>query len=193
MRKKQAGVFDRLYLALKRKAAKIPLWFVRSDNMRIITAVILVMALVFGLTACSETEYSDEEKFAARANLTIDRNAWYYLPDAVDYVFTTIEYFEELGARVIRADCAFRTSSGNIVRNVFLISDNEEYLETLGVRENVAIQYDVMNDTFTELWYINLGKDYEFTPDEENFVSRQSAKELVDKYRQTGDKSYLGM
>jgi len=151
---------------------------------------LLIIAGVLAITACNGESYTDVEKFAARASLTIDHNIWRYLPDAQSYGFNSIEYYEDGSARVIRADCGFNVGSG-IVRRSFLISDQQDYL----VRYNNKnyTEFEINEDKTTELWYIDLGEDYEFVPVEENLVDRIRTNAALEKYRDTGDKGYIGM
>ena len=160
--------------------------------MKKIIAVVLIFAVILTVSACKNETYTDAEKFAARANLTIDRNIWSYQPDAVSYTFSSIEYYEEGSARVIRADCAFLVGTGvEVVRGVFLLSDRQDYLVRYNNRNDT--DFKITEDTYTELWYINLGEDYSFETIEDNFIDRIKAGDLVRQYRNTKNKSFLGM
>ena len=162
--------------------------------MKRILAVILVFAiLAVSLTACNKDEYTPEEKFAARANLTISRNSWYYVPDALTYVFNSVEYYEEGTARVVRADCIFFMDAEGveIETMAFLISDRQDYLVRYNNRNDT--EHAINQSDYTELWHMSLGSDYSFEPVRDNLVNRIKVGDLVRMYRDTGKKSYLGM
>jgi len=157
-----------------------------------IIAIVLGFAAIVSLSACRGEQYTDSEKFAARANLTIDRNIHSYLPEAINYTFTTLEYYEDGSAKVIRADCNFRIGAGlDLERRAFLLSDRQDYLTRFNTRNDT--DYSITQDAYTELWYINLGGDYIFIANENNLVDSKKARDLVLKYRENNNKSYLGM
>lgn len=157
-----------------------------------IIAVLLIIAVALSLTACGRDAYTPAEKFAARANLTIDHVIWQYLPEAVSYTFSTLEYYEEGTARVIRADCNFRVGAGlDIVTNVFMLSDRRDYLVRYNNRNDA--DFAVNEHEYTGLWYINLGSEYVFEVIEDNLIDSKKARDLVLKYRETEDKKFLGM
>lgn len=157
----------------------------------IITAIIITVML--GMTACSSTRFTNEERFAARANLTINYNIRKYLPNSIDYGFTSLEFYQESDARVIRADCSIRVGqrADDTVRSVFLLSDKQWYIVDF-LRGNPDFNIEPIWEDDTEMWYINL-EDYEFTPDRNNFVDRINANTLMQRFLETEDKSLLGM
>ncbi|MDR2531624.1 MAG: hypothetical protein LBC82_02145 [Oscillospiraceae bacterium] len=165
--------------------------------MKKITAVLIILIVVLFVTACSSSpEFTAEEKFAARANVTINRGIWEYpeLKNSVNYTFITLEYYMADGARVIRADCSvrlvFEDSGDEFVRVVFLLSDTKAYLDNfiIGEKINAGVGYIAL----TEMYYANLS-NFEFTPNEENLVDRVNTNKLADLYVRTRNKSYLGM
>ncbi|MCL2020353.1 MAG: hypothetical protein FWG70_11460 [Oscillospiraceae bacterium] len=156
------------------------------------TTITIVAAILF-LSACSSSGFTKEERFAARANITLSARIGDFpgLEDVVSYVFTTIEYYEEDGAGVIRADCSVRKSnesSEEFSRYVFLLSDKLSYLESFVTDKPV----DIFLDEFRELYYMNLG-DYVFTAEPKNFVDKESINKLSDDYHKTRDGSIIGL
>jgi hypothetical protein len=131
-----------------------------------------------------EDRFTDEEKFGARANITLQRGMWDFseLEEATNFFFNTIEYSDSEGTRTIRADCTVVFADGDIERHVFFFSDKGEYLEDL----------EYFYDEYTEMYYTNLF-DYEFTPSENDLLSRRTVNDLAQKYIQSNDKSHLGM
>jgi hypothetical protein len=159
--------------------------------MKKIISILAIAAVVLSLAACA-TDYSNAEKFAARANITLQQGMWDFpeLEGASNYVFTSIEYFVSGAARVIRANCAV-SKGGIIVPYVFLLSDREEYLnDFISSIDDFWGAPRYLEET--ELFFINLF-DFEFTPDENNSVSILNVMDLTSLYLRNNDKSLLGM
>ncbi|MCL1824140.1 MAG: hypothetical protein FWG44_08055 [Oscillospiraceae bacterium] len=159
----------------------------------------IVFALVLVLAACgSEKEYTDIERFAARANVCISRNLPEYFSDAAGFSFTTVEFYIAGEAKVIRADCSVRRAGDKYPRCVFMLSDQEQtlldYLDGYDL-----LKYDVQQDLVMNLYYVNIFDELKFDAVEANLVDKGNIKELADKYMKSGDKndtrdkSILGM
>jgi hypothetical protein len=159
---------------------------------KIIAAVIILAASLSLFAACT-TSFTDAEKFAARANITLSQGISDY-PDVSQgdtYVFTSIEYFTSGPSRIIRADCVINKADGTFVRYVFLISDREDYLnDAISSVEGLWEFPGFIEET--GLFFANLF-DYDFTPDENNSVSILNVMDLTTLYHKNGDKALLGM
>ncbi|MCL2697464.1 MAG: hypothetical protein FWE74_05230 [Oscillospiraceae bacterium] len=159
--------------------------------MKKIISLFTVIVIVFSLAACG-ADYTNAEKFAARANITLQQGMWDYpeLESATDYVFTSIEYYVSGAAKVIRANCAV-SKGGVIVPYVFLLSDREDYLNDFILTvDDLYAKPRYLEET--ELYFINLF-DFEFTPDEDNSVSILNVMDLTSLYLRNEDKSLIGM
>jgi hypothetical protein len=164
--------------------------------MKKIVIAFMIFAVVFGIigtAGCSSTQFTDEERFAARANVTINYNIRKYLPNGVDYGFTSLEYYEEGNARVVRADCSVRVGQGmdDIVRNVFMLSDEVWYLNDF-LKDNPEIEKGAVYEEEMKMWYIDLG-DFEFIANRNNFVDRINARRIADMFFDSDDKGLLGI
>jgi len=159
-----------------------------------VSVILIFTAVLITFAACSSASYTDAERFAARANVTIDRNVQDYQPGATNYSFSTIEFFFSGSARVVRADCHVRTtdeeSNISFEREVFLISDSERHLLEFIAEEK--IDEDVFQDRLTELWFVGL-RDFEFTPVQEYFVDSIRINTLRSDFMKSQDKGILGM
>jgi len=161
--------------------------------MKKILAIIIVIVVAVSLTACS-SGYTNAERFAARANVTLNRGIHDFndLKDADTFVFTTIEYYEADGARVIRAVCTVHIKTNDSYeRFVFVLSDKEDYLNNL--IDSLDGWYERPKHLEeTELYFVNLA-DFEFTVNEDNTVSIANVSDLKNKYFDSRDKSIIGM
>jgi len=160
---------------------------------RTVVVITVIIILASSLSGCNTARFTDEERFAARANVAINYNIWKYLPESVDYAFSSLEFYEVNDARIIRADCSVRLAGDIYVKSVFLLSDKQWYLIDF-LMDNTVDDGDAepLFDEDMKLWYINLG-DFDFTPDENNFVDRANARTLANMFLNTGDKTLLGM
>ena len=161
-------------------------------NIKKIIIISIIAAVILGITACSSSKFTNEERFAARANVAINYSIRDYLPDSVDYTFASLEFYEEHDAKVIRADCSVRLAQGaDFVKSVFLLSDKQWYLIDF-LRANPDIDAVVTEEIHMELWYISLG-DFEFIVNENNLVDRSNTTEIAREFLRTGDKGLLGI
>jgi hypothetical protein len=162
-----------------------------KKGLKITAVIILTLAVLTSLTACS-ADYTNAEKFAARANVTLSKGIWDFpeLEGVTTYNFNSIEYYTSGAARVIRANCVV-SKSGNTAPYVFLLSDNENYLnDFISSIEDLWERPRYLEET--ELFFIYLS-DFEFTVDENNSVSILNVQDLTARFNKTGDKSLLGM
>ncbi|MCL2637670.1 MAG: hypothetical protein FWD48_04790 [Oscillospiraceae bacterium] len=156
-----------------------------------IISVISVLIIILSLAACSSS-FSNAERFAARANITLRQGMWDYpeLEGVTTYSLNSIEYYTSGAARVIRAHCAV-SNGGEIVPCVFLLSDRKDYLD------DFILTIEDLWDTpryieETEMYFISLF-DFEFTPNENESVSIGQTWDLTELYLKNGDKALLGM
>jgi hypothetical protein len=164
--------------------------------MKKLVAVIIILVVSLALTACSSNNYTNEERFAARANITLQQGMWLFseLEDADTYVFTSLEYFEANNAKVVRAACSvhFRTGD-NFERFVFLISDSRDYLDNFVLSIDDFWGKPPVYIDETELFFINL-YDFEFAVNADNRVNIGRTWDLTELYNNSdGDKSLIGM
>ena len=150
--------------------------------MKRIIAVIVVFIILFSLSACSRQEYSDIEKFAARAGYTIMRQ----MGDAQSFVYEELEYSEDEGTRLITTKCSFFYGNNDYKRYVFFIGIGGSFFDKYEGKSGCII------DGETGLYLVNMGDyNYEFNP--EKAVDKAKATEIANKYKTTKDKELLGM
>jgi hypothetical protein len=153
-----------------------------------VISVILLFTSVLSLSACGGDTYTDAERFAARAGVTISRQ----MGGAHSFSYDALEYSEPDGARIITARCTFFYTDGTPMQTfVFHIGKGGTFFDGYIEMETPALVFDEV----TELYLLNLGRDVEFEFGEIGTIAvdRQKATIIARQFHNTQDKSVLGM
>jgi hypothetical protein len=174
-----------------------------------------------GTPSSLAADYTDAERFAARAGIAVIRTARRYpeLSNAATFFISTVECYEasyvserngaRWRARVARIDgVVYFAESNHFERHVFLLSDSGEFIERMadmytpmytgdygGLNEKHRTP-DALSNHFisSNVWlYLTCLLDYEFIPNSEYLLDVRRVEALMREYEETRDTDLLNL